>query len=228
MTSIGSFVTRESVRSCSLISDEINVCACTILIKKYVIGIGPDGSKYFDILLQNYVRDITFIPSFNSVAVSCSISETRNSETQIIIYNIYKKKTVKFISVQGDYDGHTFKEENVIYLIGNLEIGKLNIFNERFKRVCDQMILGDHKIATYNNRLYYTTNKYLSSWLDSKEGNVMCCDLHGGMKRDFEIREVLDDPGSIAIDNEGYVYIAGISSNKLLSFSRTALNTNNF
>lgn len=60
-------------------------------INDYVVGFGPDGSKYFDIPLEHFTKGITFIPFTNSIATLCSVAVT-GKYFCILINNINKKK----------------------------------------------------------------------------------------------------------------------------------------
>ncbi|VDI23368.1 Hypothetical predicted protein [Mytilus galloprovincialis] len=155
---------------------------------KYKMPLGP--SCGFDITCIDGKR----------VAITTGGSEVKIG---IDIIDVKKRSKIKFIELPSRTWGITGGHNSLIVCVEGRGIYKINTLDYTTSHVfsCDLSFYS--YVAVYTDKIYYTNNK---------DKSVVCCDCNGSRGWTFKDNMVLNEPGGIAVDNNGNVYVVGEKS----------------
>jgi hypothetical protein len=147
-----------------------------------------------------------YIKDNNSVAVS---SGDGNNKC-IAIIDIESQKVMTTISMDTNIYGMAVRCRTIYYCTKDKGIKMLNLSDKSVSDIINSNMSGVYFVATSDDKLYYK-NTYTNT--------VTCCDLHGTTQWEFKDTRVLQGPVGISVDNDGNVYVVGISSNNVVVIS---------
>ena len=196
-----------SMRGCSLLTDGRMVLSSyhdSIVrfinndgVELFQIGKGKTGSDTYDTV---YVKDN------NNVAVSSGGLGNRF----LTIIDIEKREVKTTISMDTVIYSMAVRGRTIYYCAGNKGLKMINLSNKSVSDVINSDMSGFDYVATYRDKLYYTT---------FYKHTVTCCDLHGTTQWQFKDERVLRRPYGISVDKDGNVYVVGHDSNNMVVIS---------
>ncbi|CAC5384142.1 unnamed protein product [Mytilus coruscus] len=172
-----------------------------------LIVIGSDNRLKYEILLDPCNGfDITLIDE-KIVAISSGASQNK---TDIDFIDIKTGSNVKSIELPGSLWGITHYHDSLFVCVEGRGIYKVNTLDYASTHVISCILPSYSYVAVFSGKIYYT---------NYKDNSVECCDSNGSHVWTFKNELVLNEPEGIAVDNNGNVYVVGISSSNVIIIS---------
>ncbi|XP_063406239.1 uncharacterized protein LOC134690192 [Mytilus trossulus] len=147
------------------------------------------------------ISDVAYIDDSNVAVSSCS-----KNNPQICLVDITERKTTSYIPLSGRCFGISYRSGSLFVCVEGLGIQKVNLEYRNVETVVKCKLPPWSYVALTDNHLYYT-NTTLHT--------VTCSSMVGKIVWEYQ-NEMLKEPRGLALDDRGYIYIAGNTSSNVI------------
>ncbi|CAC5401295.1 unnamed protein product [Mytilus coruscus] len=141
----------------------------------------------------------------NTVAETTGIAE----KECVLIIDLTTRKVKRFVELPGTPFGISFDGKSLIYCCSGNYLYMISCLDFSCTNIQNTLMSPDSYIATHGGKIFYTVP------YDSK----VSCLYNGKLVWEFKNESVLKNPGGIAVDDKGNVFVVGIGSKNIVVIS---------